>query len=88
MIRTTLWMAGTLAVAIGAIAISDARFDEPGAQLACTGHASRQLDDALFTARALSQSGEDPVCTPPVEDSDDLDAVTLSHHHEAYARRR
>jgi len=85
MFRTTVWIVATLVVAIGAIAISDTRFNETGAQLACAGHASQQLDDTLFTARALSQSGEDPVCTPPMQDEDD--GVILSRHHEAYARR-
>jgi hypothetical protein len=88
MIRMTLWMAATVAIAIVAIAIADDRFDEAGAQVACTGHASRQLENTLFTARALSQSGTDPVCTPPDHDDDDLDAVTLSHHHVAYQPRR
>jgi hypothetical protein len=91
MIRTALWMAATLALAIGAIAISDDRFHEAGAQLACTGPVSRQLDHTLFTLRALSQSGEDPVCTPPVKDDDDFDGVMLSHRHGIggyQARRR
>ena len=88
MIRTTLWLAATVAIAIVAIAIADDRFEEAGAQVACTGHASRQLENTLFTARALSQSGTDPVCTPPDHDDDDLDGVALSHHHVAYQPRR
>ncbi len=79
MLRTILWLAATVAIAIGAIAIADDRFDEAAAQSACTGRASRQLDNALFTARALSQSGADPVCTPPDKDDDDFDGVMLSH---------
>ncbi len=81
MLRTILWLAATVAIAIGAIAIADDRFDEAAAQSACTGRASHQLDNALFTARALSQSGADPVCTPPDEDDDDVDGVMVSHRH-------
>ena len=93
MIRTAVWLGATLAIAVGAIAISDDRFDETGAQLACTGPVSRQLDNALFTARGLSQSGEDPVCTPPAADTDDddFDGGMLSHRHgsgDYQARRR
>ena len=92
MLRTTLRIAATLILAIGAIAITDDRFDEAGAQLACTGPVSRQLENTLFTARALSQSGEDPVCTPPTKDDDgDFAGVMLSHRHgigSYQARRR
>jgi hypothetical protein len=79
MLRTILWMTATIVIAIGAIAIGDDRFEEAQAQTACTGPASHQLENTLFTARALSQNGADPVCTPAVEDADDSDAVMLSH---------
>jgi hypothetical protein len=82
MLRTCLWMLGTGLVAAGAIAIGNDRFPETETQVACTGGAmSRQLDNTLFTARALSQSGADPVCTPPDRNNDDeLDGVMVSHH--------
>jgi hypothetical protein len=80
MLRTCLWMLATLVIAAGAIAIGDDRFPEAETQVACTGQPiSRQLDNTLFTARALSQSGTDPVCTPPDHDEDDLDGAMLSH---------
>jgi hypothetical protein len=79
MFRPILWMTATIVIAIGAVAIADDRFDEAGAQLACTGRASHQLENTLFTARALSQNGEDPVCTPPAKDDDDFDGAMLSH---------
>jgi hypothetical protein len=82
MLRNALWMLATLVIAAGAIAIGDDRFTEVKTQVACTGQPiSRQLDNTLFTARALSQSGADPVCTPPVHDEDDLDGAMLSHRH-------
>jgi hypothetical protein len=82
MLRSTLWMLATLGLAAGAIAIEDDRFTETETQVACTGQPiSRQLDNTLFTARALSQGGADPVCTPPDHDEDDLDGVMLSHRH-------
>jgi hypothetical protein len=74
-------MLATLVMAAGAIAIEDDRFPETQTQVACTGQpTSRQLDNALFTARALSQNGADPVCTPPDHNEDDLDGVMLSRH--------
>jgi hypothetical protein len=88
MLRTILWMTATIVIAIGAIAIADDRFEEAGAQVACSGQASRQLDNTLFTARALSQSGADPVCTPPDKDDDDFDGVMLSHRHGIGASSR
>jgi hypothetical protein len=82
MLRTCVWMLATLVIAVGAIAIGNDRFTEAETQVACTGQPiSRQLDNTLFTARALSQSGADPVCTPPDHDEDDLDAAMLSHRH-------
>jgi len=73
-------MLATLVIAAGAIAIGDNRFTEVETHVACTGQPiSQQLDNTLFTARALSQSGADPVCTPPVHDDDDLDGAMLSH---------
>jgi hypothetical protein len=79
MLRTCISMLAALGLAAGAIAIEDDRFPETETQVACTGQpTSRQLENALFTARALSQSGADPVCTPPDHDADDLDGVMLS----------
>ena len=79
MLRVILWIAATLVVAIGAIAIGNEGIDETDVRSACTGHAaSRQLEHTLFTARALSFSGADPICTPPDND-DDVDGVMLSH---------
>lgn len=88
MLRTILWLAATIVIAIGAIAIADDRFDERAAQSACIGRASHQLENTLFTARALSQSGADPVCTPPDKDDDDFDGVLLSHRHGIGASSR
>ena len=80
MLRTCFWMLAALVIAAGAIAIGDDRFTEVETQVACTGQpASRQLDNTLFTARALSQNGADPVCTPPDHDEDDFDGAMLSH---------
>jgi len=87
MFKTILWVAASIAIAIGAIAIADDRFEEAGAQVACTGHVSQQLDNALFTARALSQSGADPVCTPIEKDDDDVDGVRLSRRGGTRASR-
>jgi hypothetical protein len=80
-IRMSLWIGATLIVAIGAIAIGDDRYtDVDGAVAkACTGTTpTRQLDNVLFSARALSDSGSDPICAPPDAD-DDFDSVMLSH---------
>lgn len=80
MLRICFWILGTTLVAAGAIAIGDDRFPEMETQVACTGKAaSRQLENTLFTARALSQNAADPVCTPPDHDDDELDGVMLSH---------
>ena len=79
MLRIILWMLAASGLAAGAIAIGDDRFTEAETQVACTGQPiSRQLDNTLFTARALSQSGADPVCTPPDHDGDDLDGAMLA----------
>ncbi len=88
MLRTILWMTATIAIAIGAIAIADDRFDDAETKFACTGGASHQLENTLFTARALSQSGEDPVCTPPARDDDEFDGVMLSHRRGIAASSR
>jgi hypothetical protein len=74
-------MDGRNIVAIGAIVIGNDRYDDGGEALAkaCTGSApSRQFDNALFNARALSDGGADPICSPPEKD-DDFDGVMLSH---------
>ena len=78
--RIILWMLATLGLAAGAIAIEDDRFTEAQMRVACTGQPiSRQLDNTLFTARALSQNGADPVCTPTDHDEDDPGGAMLSH---------
>jgi hypothetical protein len=87
MIRIGLGIGATAMIAAGAIAIGNDRYDDGGGALAqaCAGSApSRQLDNALFTARALSDSGADTICAPPDED-DDFDGVTLSHSPSARA---
>jgi hypothetical protein len=71
----------TLIVAVGAIAIGDDRYDDIDGALAraCAGGAtSHQLENALFNARARSDGGFDPICSPP-ENDDDFDGVMLSH---------
>jgi len=76
----SLWIGATSIVAVGAIAIGNDRYDDPASALAkaCTGSApTRQLDNALFNARALSDSGADPICAPSASD-DDFDGVMLS----------
>jgi hypothetical protein len=86
-IRMSLWIGATSIVAIGAIAIGNDRYDEGGGALAkaCTGSApTHQLDNALFNARARSDSGADPICAPPAQD-DDFDGVMLSHSPSARA---
>jgi hypothetical protein len=80
-LKVGLWIVATLVVAVVAIAIGDNRLDEDDSAVAkaCSGQAtSRQLDRTLFTARALSESGADPICTPPSND-DDYDGVMVSH---------
>jgi len=87
MLKISVWIAVTLLIAIGAIALGNDDFDEGDARVACNGPAvSRKLQNALFTARALSISGTDPICSPP-ENDDDTDAVMLSRS-PAYAARR
>jgi hypothetical protein len=79
--RIGLWLAATSIVAIGAIAVGDDRYEDIDSALAkaCTGQASsRQLDNALFNSRARTDSGADPICTPPEKD-DGPDGVMLSH---------
>ena len=79
--RISLWIGATLIVAVGAIAIGNDRYDDVDGALAkaCTGSApTRQMDNALFNARARSDSGADPICAPPEKD-DDFDGVMLSH---------
>jgi hypothetical protein len=80
--KISLWFGVTLMVALGAIAIGNDRYDDvDGAALAkaCAGSApTRQMDNALFNARARSDGGADPICAPPEKD-DDFDGVMLSH---------
>jgi hypothetical protein len=87
-IRMSLWIGATSIVAVGAIAIGNDRYDEVDGALAkaCSGSApSRQLDNALFNARARSDSGADPICAPPEKDAD-FDGVMLSHSPSERAR--
>jgi len=81
MLKIALWILATVAIAIAAIAIADDNFEESSAELACTGHPGRKLENALFTARALSQSGTDPVCTPIDRNDTDSEAPMVSHRH-------
>lgn len=86
-IRVGLWIGATSIVAVGAIAIGNDRYDEVDGALAkaCAGSApTRQLDNALFNARARSDSGADPICAPAAND-DDFDGVMLSHSPSARA---
>ncbi len=79
--RVALWIGATLIVAVGAIAIGNDRYDDVDGALAkaCAGSApTRQMDNALFNARARSDGGADPICAPPEKD-DDFDGVMLSH---------
>ena len=70
----------TLIVAVGAIALGNDRYDDVDGAIAkaCAGAATTpQLENALFNARARSDSGADPICSPP-ENDDDFDGVMLS----------
>src|ERR1700733_10475798 len=89
MIRMSLWLGATSIVAVAAIAIGNDCYDDADGALAkaCTGSApTHQLDNALFNARARSDSGADPICAPPEKD-DDFDAVMLSHSPSTSADR-
>jgi hypothetical protein len=79
--RVSLWLTATSIVAIGAIAVGNDRYEDVDGALAkaCTGSApTRELDNALFNSRARTDSGADPICTPPDKDGD-FDGVVLSH---------
>jgi hypothetical protein len=79
--RLILGIGVTLIVAVGAIAIGNDRYDDVEGALAkaCAGTATTpQLENALFNARARSDGGFDPICSPP-ENDDDFDGVMLSH---------
>jgi hypothetical protein len=83
----SLWIGATAIVAVGAIVIGNDRYDDVDGALAkaCTGSApTRQLDNALFNARARSDSGADPICAPPEKD-DEFDGVMLSRSPSAHA---
>lgn len=78
--RLALGIGVTLIVAVGAIVIGDDRYDDAGSALAraCTGAATTpELEHALFNARARSEGGFDPICSPP-ESDDDSDGAMLS----------
>jgi hypothetical protein len=88
-IRMSLWIGATSIVAVGAIFIGNDRYDDAAGALAkaCSGSApSHQLDNALFNARALSDSGADPICAPAAND-DDFDGLMLSRLPSATAER-
>jgi hypothetical protein len=80
---TTRWFLGigvTLIVAVGAIAIGNDRYDDVDGAIAraCAGAATtHQLENALFNARARTDGGFDPICSPPQND-DDFDGAMLS----------
>ncbi|MBV8806418.1 MAG: hypothetical protein JO042_15280 [Sinobacteraceae bacterium] len=73
----------TLIVAVAAIYLGNDRYDElEGAVTrACAGGAmSPQLENALFSLRARSDNGSDPVCAPSEKDDDiDVAAALLPH---------
>jgi hypothetical protein len=78
--RVILGIGVTLIVAVGAIVIGNDRYDDVDGAVAkaCAGAVTTpQLENALFNARARSDSGSDPVCSPPAND-DDLDGAMLS----------
>jgi len=78
--RVILGIGVTLIVAVGAIVIGNDRYDDVDEAVAkaCAGAVTTpQLENALFNARARSDSGSDPVCSPPAKD-DDLDGAMLS----------
>jgi hypothetical protein len=77
--KTILGFSITLIVAVAAIYLGNDRYDElEGAVTrACAGGAmSPQLENALFSLRARSDSGSDPVCLPP-EKNDDIDVAAM-----------
>jgi hypothetical protein len=79
--RIVLWIGATLIVAVGAISIGNDRYDDVDGALAkaCAGSATTpQLENALFSVRARSEGGSDPICAPPEKD-DDFEGVMLSH---------
>jgi hypothetical protein len=78
--RVILGIGVTLIVAVGAIVIGNDRYDDVDGAVAkaCAGAVTTpQLENALFNARARSDSGSDPVCSPPAND-DDLEGAMLS----------
>jgi hypothetical protein len=86
-IRMSLWIGATSIVAVGAIVIGNDRYADADGALAraCAGAApSRQLDNALFNARARSDSGADLICAPPEKD-DEFAGVMLSRSPSARA---
>jgi hypothetical protein len=79
--RLILRLGATLIVAVGAIAIGNDRYDDVEGALAkaCAGATTTpQLENALFNARARSDGGFDPICSP-LENDYDSDGVMLSH---------
>jgi hypothetical protein len=78
--RSVLGIGLTLLVAVGAIAIGNDRYDDVEGSLAkaCAGaRTTPQLENALFNARARTDGGFDPICSPPQND-DDFDGAMLS----------
>lgn len=78
--RLALGIGVTLIVAVGAIAIGDDRYVDADSAIAraCTGAATTpELEHALFNARARSEGGFDPFCSPP-ENDDDSNGAMLS----------
>ena len=69
----------TLIVAVAAIYVGNDRYDDVDGAVAkaCAGGAmSAQLENALFSSRARSDSGSDPICLPPEKD-DDIDVAAM-----------
>jgi hypothetical protein len=78
--RVILGIGVTLIVAVAAIAIGNDRYTDVEGALAkaCAGAPTTpQLENALFNARARSDGGFDPICSPPAND-DDFDGAMLS----------
>jgi hypothetical protein len=79
--RLALGIGVTLIVAVGAIAIGDDRYVDADSAIAraCTGAATTpELEHALFNARARSEGGFDPFCSPAENNDDDSDGAMLS----------
>jgi hypothetical protein len=96
-VRIVLGVVTVCGVAAAACVIGNDRYAGGDADLAmaCAGHSvSPQLENALFSARARTESGADPICAPDTTVDDDVTALELSasafHDHArsgGYSRR-